>query len=351
MPGAFLATFPLVLAAVLVASGVSKFRAPDDLTGWESLGVPAAFRRPWLLRLHPWGEIALGVAIAVLGGWLGLLASLSAVGLMIGYTVLVARAAGRADDTSCACFGAQKRVTRMTVVRNVWLTLLALASTAVIWATPLVGGALAIGLADWTWLLALAVAAVTVALILWPEADAPTAAENEAGVPVDTAVGDDGEYVRTRTPAVPVTLADGTVQNLRVIAARKPLLLLAVSPTCSSCRPVIEMVGTYRRLMPELDVRFLLSTAPEASTLIERDEPQSLHDPEGYVRDSIEDWPTPTAVLLGADGMLAGGPVSGAEEIDVFFDDVYESLHGERPARSTAAELDSASGRWKTARQ
>jgi hypothetical protein len=270
---------------------------------------------------------------------------------MIGYTVLVARAAGRADDTTCACFGAQKRVTRMTVVRNVWLTLLALASTTVIWVTPLVGGALAMGLAVWTWLLALSVAAVTVALILWPEADAPPAAENEAGVPVATADGDDGEYVRTRTPAVPVTLADGTTQNLRVIAARKPLLLLAVSPTCSSCQPVIGRIETYRRLMPELDVRFLVSSPPEASTLVEHDEPQSLHDPEGYVRGSIEDWPTPTAVLLGADGLLAGGPVSGAEAIDEFFDDVYESLHGERPPRSTAAELDSESGHWKTARQ
>lgn len=345
MPEAFLVAFPLVLAAVLVASGVAKFRTPDDLAGWEALDVPAPLRREWLLRLHPWGEIVLGVAIALLGGWLGLLASVVAVALMVAYTVLVARVAARADDTSCACFGTQKRVTRLTVARNVWLTLLALASTAVIWANPLVGGALATGVADWAWLLALAVAAVTVALILWPETEMPAATERAAGVPVAAADADDGEYVRTRTPAVPVTLADGTTQNLRSIAAMKPLLLLAVSPTCASCQPVIGKVDTYRRLMPELDVRFLLSSPPEASTLIEHDEPQSLHDPEGYVRGSIEDWATPTAVLLGADGMLAGGPVSGAEEIDVFFDDVYESLHGERPARSTAAELDSASGR------
>ena len=81
-----------------------------------------------------------------------------------------------------------------------------------------------------------------------------------------------------------MTLADGTTQNLRSIAARKPLLLLAVSPTCASCQPVIGKVDTYRRLMPELDVRFLLSYPPGRQPLIERDEPQSLHDPEGYVR-------------------------------------------------------------------
>lgn len=350
MPEAFLVAFPLVLAAVLIASGVAKLRTPDDLGGWESLGVPAALRREWLRRFHPWGEIALGVAVAVLGGWLGLVASLVAVVLMAAYTVLVARVAARSEDASCACFGTQKRVTRLTVARNVWLTLLALASTAVIWTTPLVGGALAVGAPEWAWMVALVVAAVTVALILWPDAPVPEQSSPAVESPVVQA-DEEGDYLRTRTPAVPVTLADGTTGNLRAIAEAKPLVLLAVSPTCSSCQPVIEKVDSYRRLMPELDVRFLLSTAPEASPLIEHEEPQSLHDPEGYVRGSIEEWATPTAVLLGADGLLAGGPVSGAEAIDDFFDDIYESLHGERPVRSTATELDSAFGRWKTARQ
>ena len=36
------------------------------------------------------------------------------------------------DDTTCACFGAHKRVTRITVARNAWLTLLAIGSAAVI---------------------------------------------------------------------------------------------------------------------------------------------------------------------------------------------------------------------------
>ena len=183
MPEAFVVAFPLVLAAVLVASGVAKFRTPDDLAGWEALGVPAPLRREWLLRLHPWGEIVLGAAIAVLGSWLGLLASLVAVVLMAAYTVLVARAAAREEDTSCACFGTQKRISRVTVVRNVWLTLLAVLSTAVIWATPLVGGALATGVADWAWLTALAVAAVTVALILWPEAGDACSDRDRGGRP------------------------------------------------------------------------------------------------------------------------------------------------------------------------
>ena len=72
-------------------------------------------------------------------------------------------------STSCACFGARKRVTRVTVVRNVWLTLLAIATAAVIWTTPLFGGALAAGIPQFAWLVALAIAAVTTALVLWPD--------------------------------------------------------------------------------------------------------------------------------------------------------------------------------------
>jgi hypothetical protein len=115
------------------------------------------------------------------------------------------------------------------------------------------------------------------------------------------------------------------------MAERKPILLLSVSPTCGPCVPVIEKVGLWRELMPEVDIRFLLATAPDDSSLIETNEPQSLHDPQGYVRDSLDERRTPTAVLLGIDGMLAGGPVTSADDVETFVGDVYESLRGERP--------------------
>src|SRR5688572_15294286 len=145
MPVALSIAIPLVLAAVLVASGVAKLRTPDTLAGWQELGVPGVLRREWLRLVHPWAELLLGAAVALLGGWLGLLAALVAVALMVGYTIMVARLVARRESTTCACFGSRKRVTHVTVVRNVWLTLLAIATAAVIWATPLFGGALAAG--------------------------------------------------------------------------------------------------------------------------------------------------------------------------------------------------------------
>jgi hypothetical protein len=348
MPAAFSIAIPLVLAAVLVASAVAKLRTPDDLAGWAEIGVPQALRREWLRRLHPWGELLLGLAVALLGGLLGVLASLVAVALMIAYTVLVARVVARADDTSCACFGARKRVTRITVARNIWLTVLAAASAAAVWATPLLGGALLAAIPYWAWLVAVAVGAITTAFVLWPDGAPAPAAPAAPADPVSQAVaesraGDDElDYIRTRTPAVPVTQADGTVVSLRHLSMRKPILLLAVSSTCGACKPVVDKLAAFRELLPEVDVRLLLTDAPGASPWTEPDEPQSLHDVERYVSGSIDDWATPSAILLGGDGLLAGGPVTGHVAIDEFVDDVYESLHGERPVRDVTAGDPSA---------
>lgn len=317
---------PLIMAGVLLASGIAKLRRPDDLAGWAELGVPVALRRQWLVRLHPWSEIALAVALIVLGGVLGVLAGLVAVLLMVAYLGLVTRALRTAPDASCSCFGTRRPVTRLTVARNVWLSLVAAATTAVIWATPLWGGALAgIGAAAaWGWIAMIGAAVLTAIVIVWPDS-APSVVADGSVMAMDGSV-EELDYIRVRTPAVPVTRADGTVVNLRHLAASRPMLLLSVSPSCAACAPVIENAPTWRRLLPELEIRFLFRAAPDNASLKELDEPQSLHDPGGYVRESIGPWSTPAAVLLGADGFLAGGPVTGADAIQEFVEDIRASL-------------------------
>ncbi len=84
-------------------------------------------------------------------------------------------------------------------------------------------------------------------------------------------------------------------------------------------------------------MRLLLAEPASVSTWTERDEPQSLHDVEDYVAESIGYRGTPTAVLLGADGMLAAGPVTGDLGVARLVDDIYESLHGERPRRESSS--------------
>lgn len=337
MMDALRVALPLVLAAVLIASATAKLRTPDDLAGWTEVGVPRALRRRWLLRLHPVGEAVLGGFLALAGGWLGQLAATAAVALMAAYTVLVARAARRSPGAACACFGARRTITRITVIRNVWLTALAAATAAVIGSTPFLGGALWTGLSHGGWLLGLAVAAITAGMILWPDRGEPSPATTTeslaAGIPV---AGDgDADYVRVRTPAIPVVLADGSDSTLRALARERPVLLLAVSSFCGSCAAVMERRSTYRELLPEVDVRLLL-TEGSRSRWAEGGRLQSVHDEKEYVSDSLGYSGTPSAVLLGVDGLLAGGPVTGDRAVDRFVDDIYEALHGERPARVDA---------------
>lgn len=322
-------TLPLVLAVMFVASGIAKLRRPDDEAGWADLGIPKSLRQPWLMRLHPWAEIVLGLALALLGGWLGALAALAALALMVAYLVMVARTVARKADASCACFGARKRVTRVTVIRNAWLSVLAAATVAVIWDNPLWGGALARG--QWALILALAVAAVTVGVILWPEADAVDEQPAEAApMAVPTGGADDElDYIRTRTPAVPVTLADGTVTTLRRLSGATPQLILSVSETCGACTLVIEKIPEWRRRLPEIEIRVLVRTPPGEGSLSSTEEPQSLHDVERYVIESVTEGRVPAAVLLGVDGLLAGGPVTGNQRVAEFVEDVYASLHEE----------------------
>jgi len=330
LPAAAL-TSTLILVGVLIVSGVAKLRTPDDAEGWEALGLPAALRRDWLIRLHPVAELVLAAALLLLGGLLGIAAAVVAVLLFAAYLVMVWRARRKTPDASCACFGERQPITGRTLVRNGWLTLLAVISALTIGALPLFGGAAALAIAFWPWTLALAAVAVTFVLVQERTSDSAPAARTAGG----SGAADDAEledYLRARTPAVPVTLADGSTVTLRQLAETKPVLLLAVSETCGSCTPVIESIDAYRALLPEVSVRFLLQSAPEDSRLASADEPQTVHDPLRYVGPSLADhWFTPTAVLLGADGMLAGGPVAGSSAIAEFVDDVYESLHGERP--------------------
>ncbi|MFB7843216.1 MauE/DoxX family redox-associated membrane protein [Microbacterium sp. NPDC056052] len=323
----------LILVGVLAVSGIAKLRAPDDAAGWTELGIPAVLRQAWLIRLHPIAELVLAAALLLFGGWLGIVSAAIAVLLFAAYLVLVWRARRQTPDASCACFGERRRITGRTLLRNGWLTLLAVVSVATIGTLPLFGGVLALAAAFWPWILALAAVAVTFILV---QESRPAESDRGEQVRAEEAMsaGTDEleDYLRARTPAVPVQLADGTTVTLRDLSRQAPILMLAVSETCGTCTPVIESIDAYRALLPEVSVRFLLQSAPEASRLTSIEEPQTLHDVHRYVGPSIADqWFTPTAVLLGADGMLAGGPVVGVTAIGDFVDDIYESLHGERP--------------------
>jgi hypothetical protein len=327
VPTDALAVAPVALALVLVVSAVGKLRSPGRSAGaFRDLRVPAPLAHRVVVEGLPWAELALaGLLVCGGGGW-GVAAAFAAVLLFAAYLLLVVRALGFDVPVDCACFGelSPGRITPRTVARNAWLLVLAVVSLALAARGASVVGRVADGTAPWWWLLAAAAAGVTSWLI------GGGSGTGEAGPAHRTGGGEDredlDEYVRTPTPAVTVVLADGTETDLRALSAARPQLLLFVSQVCGSCGPVIEAAPRWREQLAPVEVRLVLVSAPGDSPLTSTAEPMTVHDPANRVSVSLGFHATPTAVLLGADGLLAGGPVTGSDAVPAFVEDVRAEL-------------------------
>jgi len=330
VPTAISVTAPLLLAIVLVLSSVGKLRSPDRARkAFTAMTVPAWLDRPWVATAHPWAEITLAVLLVVVPGPIRVAVAAAALLLMLVYLVLIIRAFRSPVDVDCACFGAlgDERVTAVTIVRNAWLTALAAITLWVAVDERAVIARLAeISRSDLWWLVSVVAAAVTAALVLRVDRSADS---QDADAEVEAWSDEERDYVRSRIPAVPVKLADGTTTDLRTLSSQRAQLLLFVSEGCGSCVPVIEAVPEWRKELPQLDVRFVLQVGPHVSGLTSTEEPQTLHDLKGYAKESFGTGATPSAILLGADGLLAGGPVVGSVGVRRFVSEIADQLRGQ----------------------
>ena len=69
MPTDALFAAPLLVAAVLVASGVGKLRDPERAgLAFDALDVPPGLARPWMRTAHPWAELLLAVCLLATSG-------------------------------------------------------------------------------------------------------------------------------------------------------------------------------------------------------------------------------------------------------------------------------------------
>jgi hypothetical protein len=273
----------------------------------------------------------------VVGGPAAVAVGVATLLLFTAYLVLVVRALGFEEDVDCACFGSLSpgRVTRRTVARNVWLVGLAGVALGVATAGGSVMARVADGRLPWWWLLGAAAAAVTTALVVGSGGSpAATATPGEVG---EVAL-EEGDYVRSRTPALPVTLGDGSETDLRALSSARAQLLLFVSEGCGSCGGVIAATPQWAAELPEIDVRHVVEVVPGIGSLTRAEEPRSVHDPAHRLWDSFGVRGTPSAVLLGADGLLAGGPVTGGEHVPGFVADILAELQAARGAAAEGTE-------------
>lgn len=328
MPLDALAITPLILAAVLIASAVGKLRSPTaSAEAFRDLRVPAPLAGGAVVTALPWVELALATLLVLSSGWVGIVVSGAALLLFAAYLALVVRALGFEESVDCACFGefAPGRVTHRTVWRNTWMLLLSVGALALSFRGDSLLSRLLGDRVAWAWVLAALAAALTTYLVTARPPE-PTQAQADPHVLAGTL----DDYVRTITPALPVMLGDGTETDLRELSSQRAQLLLFVSEACGPCRDVISATVAWREQLPEIDIRHVLEVDPGVGTLTLAEEPRSVHAPARRMYDSFGFRGTPTALLLGADGLLAGGPVTGASAVPQFVDEIAAELRAAR---------------------
>jgi hypothetical protein len=304
---------PLTLAVVLTVGGVAKLRTggngTDDLL---ELGVPSWLATRPLARVHPWTELLLALGLVASTGILALVLAWLAALLMAAYLVLVARAARSITPKTCTCFGEPAVITGRTVVRNAALTGLGVVA---IWAATRGGGPTLLaegGTQEWAWIGGAAAVALVVHLTWGGAGDAATA---EHAVPPETQ-----NYEGQPIPLVCISDAAGMPITLRTLCRTRAALVVFVRPTCGSCRLVLSRLPGYAASLPHLAFHAVTDVdihqlGPEMSHLAAT----LLYDTRGEYQAAFT-IPTPSAILLGVDGLIARGPIVGSDDIATFVD-------------------------------
>lgn len=341
--------FPvLVLAVVLWVSGVAKLRSPGSVaSAFTELKVPGVFDRAWIQRIFPWAEILLGVLLLVAPGWFAPVTAIAAVVLFAAYWALIYQALGFDAPVSCNCFGraSTEPVTHWTLWRNT-----ALLALSVFWAVASFFDSVPSLLSratgnDVLWIVGIVCATGTLYLAISPASRRAAAAKADAGRgsgavsdgPVSPGAGvapatpeaDDDDYVRRPIPGVVVKNSKDEMVALSHLAAVRARLLIYVSPGCGSCSETIAgAVEWSRDLDPAVQVH-LVTSAPREALEVVADESlwsEALYEVGGFMQEFLGLAGTPSAVLLGADGLLAGGPVVGPQAITEFVGEIQDEL-------------------------
>jgi len=331
---AVLLSAPILLSITLLISGLAKLGAREGTQdAMRSLRLPLPMTHASVASVLPVMEIFLALALWIPVPPLQVLLAGLVTALMFIYLVIIARALTFEEQVHCSCFGtlASPTVSRTTLVRNVILSVLGLltvvaaasgAMTTLLVQAPL--GLIGLGLALLT---AIALAAATIGgSVADPDADAATAASTTASDVDEDALLD---YERSPIPAAVLQQPGGRLITLTQLTAQRAALLVFVTEGCGPCERVLDHAEEWiGELEQTLQVRFVFSRPLDQlrERTTNRVTGHALHDLQFTARTALGGTSAPSAVLLGADGQLAGGPVNGGSAVIEFVQEIREQL-------------------------
>ncbi len=328
---------PLILAAVLAVSGWSKTKAVASTESvLRLLRLPNALQQHWVARTLPWGELALAALVVVApAGVAQQVAAVLTLLLMLVYWVVVARAMTFVPRPTCGCFGeiGDQRITGRTLVRNSVLVALAAAYLGWTLTGESVLGTLTDGSDPALWVLGAAVAALVTWFVVARPAPVPHTHDHVApAAPVEAP--DELAFVPSPIPPALLTDAFGRQHTLMEMVRERAQLLIFANCHCGTTTTALRAWPGYRSRLPQLDVRFVFSGVAPQAVADGVDITEVWTDHGAVTARTLEVIGSPAAILLGVDGMIAGGPVSGNEELDDFVDEIAEALAQAPSART-----------------
>ena len=316
MPSAPFVVPPLLLVATLVVSAVAKLHDPRDTSSaFLQLGLPRILLRLRVPRLLPYGELVLAAALLLAPTPWYVVATSVALLLFAAYFLVILRAVRLPYPVTCACFGrlGLGEVTGRTLARNGVLLALALVTWMDSWHSEGVAQRLD-DLGVWAWVAtAFAVIGVALAFVARTRSRGlPDAADPAAYRPVLTP---DGTLHGSHGPVAVTDLTD--------VAAR---LLVFGDPTRDP--GLADRVSTWAARLAPVRAHVVVE---EPGAIDGWDGDLVLLDPGGAFRRRLG-GDSPGAVLLGTDRRLAGGPVTGDDEVTDLVEAVAAELGVAGPA-------------------
>ncbi|MCT1654269.1 MauE/DoxX family redox-associated membrane protein [Brachybacterium muris] len=331
---AVLLAAPILLSITLLISGLTKLGAREGTQdAMRSLRLPLPTMHASVASMLPVMEIVLALALWIPVPPLQMLIAGAVTLLMFAYLVIIARALTFEEQVQCSCFGtlASPTVSRATLVRNVILSVLGVltvvAAATGAMTTLLVQdtmGLIGLGMAL---LIAIVLTAATIGgRVAAPDTDAPAApASAEPALDEDELL----DYERSPIPAAVLQQPDGRLVTLTQLTAQRAALLVFVTEGCGPCERVLDHAEEWiGELEQTLQVRFVFSRPLDQlrERTTDRVADHALHDLQFTARTALGGASAPSAVLLGADGQLAGGPVNGGSAVIEFVQEIQEQL-------------------------
>ena len=318
-----------ILVVTLTASGIAKAKDPSStVEGILNLGLDSVAPLKLTPAVLPWAELVLAAGLLFAPGPLFPVFAIASCALMVFYLVVIARALATGRTEGCNCFGKKSAapVSRYTLIRNIALTVAGILTVV----ASFVGGKAVVyelvGLngSGWLW----AVGAGLIALTLWAIQRGESLAEPAPDIPevvLPSAADESEDYVRVPIPYASIYTTDGRVTTLRDMSRVQARVLFFASPTCGSCTPILKTIPRWQKLLPQLGLHPVFSSEEkirQAHKLEKLDEGvEALVDPKHAAMHNFGRG-TPMAVILGSDGMLAGGPVAGTSDVKQLMDDL-----------------------------